>query len=102
MKQQGVDLIDVSSGAVVPAQISVHPGYQVPFAETIKKQTPIATGAVGLITSALQAEEILQNGRADLVFLARELLRNPYWAYTAAQELDADLEAPVPYKRGWV
>ena len=102
MKQQGVDLIDVSSGAVVPAQIPVHPGYQVPFAEIIKKQTPIATGAVGLITSPLHAEEILQNGRADLVFLARELLRNPYWAYTAAQELDADLAAPVPYKRGWV
>ena len=102
MKQQGVDLIDVSSGAVVPAQIPVHPGYQVPFAEIIKKQTPIATGAVGLITSPLQAEEILQNGRADLVFLARELLRNPYWTYTAAQELDADLAAPVPYKRGWV
>ena len=102
MKQQGVDLIDVSSGAVVPAKIPVFPGYQVPFAETIKKQTPIAAGAVGLITSPLQAEEILQNGRADLVFLARELLRNPYWAYTAAQELDADLAAPVPYKRGWV
>ena len=102
MKQQGVDLIDVSSGAVVPAKIPVFPGYQVPFAETIKKHTPIATGAVGLITSPLHAEEILQNGRADLVFLARELLRNPYWALTAAKELDADLTAPVPYKRGWV
>lgn len=102
MKQQGVDLIDVSSGAVVPARISVFPGYQVPFAETIKTQTPIATGAVGLITSALQAEEILQNNRADMVFLARELLRDPYWAYTAAKELKADIEAPVPYERGWI
>lgn len=102
MKQQGVDLIDVSSGAVVPAQIPVFPGYQVPFAEIIKHDTPIATGAVGLITSPLQAEEILQNNRADLVFLARELLRDPYWAYTAARELNADIEAPVPYKRGWI
>lgn len=102
MKQQGVDLIDVSSGAVVPAQIPVFPGYQVPFSETIKKQTPIATGAVGLITSPLHAEEILQNGRADLVFLARELLRDPYWAYSAAKELRADIAAPAPYKRGWI
>ncbi|RNF41106.1 NADPH dehydrogenase NamA [Planococcus salinus] len=102
MKQQGVDLIDVSSGAVVPAKINAYPGYQVPFAETIKQQTPIATGAVGLITSPLHAEEILQNGRADMVFLARELLRNPYWAYTAASELKAEIEAPVPYERGWV
>lgn len=102
MKQQGVDLIDVSSGAVVPAKINAYPGYQVPFAETIKQQTPIAAGAVGLITSPLHAEEILQNGRADMVFLARELLRNPYWAYTAATELKADIPAPVPYERGWV
>lgn len=102
MKQQGVDLIDVSSGALVPAQISVYPGYQVQYAETIKNGTPIATGAVGLITSPLHAEEILQNGRSDMIFLARELLRDPYWAYTAAKELDADIEAPTPYKRGWV
>lgn len=102
MKEQGVDLIDVSSGALVPAQISVFPGYQVPFAETIKQGTPIATGAVGLITSPLHAEEILQNNRADMVFLARELLRDPYWTYTAAKELKADIEVPVPYERGWV
>lgn len=102
MKQQGVDLIDVSSGAVVPARIPVFPGYQVPYAETIKKNTPIATGAVGLITSPLHAEEILQNGRADMIFLARELLRDPYWAFTAAKQLNADITAPVPYKRGWV
>lgn len=102
MKEQGVDLIDVSSGAVVPAQIPVHPGYQVPFAETIKTQTPIATGAVGLITSPLHAEEILQNNRADMVFLARELLRDPYWAYTASKELGAEIEVPESYKRGWV
>jgi len=102
MKEQGVDLIDVSSGAVVPARIPVYPGYQVPFAETIKTGASIATGAVGLITSPLHAEEILQNGRSDLIFLARELLRDPYWTYTAAKELNADIEAPIPYKRGWV
>lgn len=102
MKQQNVDLVDVSSGAVVPAPIPVFPGYQVPFAELVKKETPIATGAVGLITDPRHAEEILQNGRADFIFLARELLRNPYWAYTAATELGADIEAPVPYERGWI
>lgn len=101
MKEQGVDLIDVSSGAVVPAKIHVYPGYQVPFAETIRREANIATGAVGLITSGLQAEEILRNGRADLVFLARELLRNPYWPYDAAKELGTTISAPVQYERGW-
>ncbi|WP_282020984.1 NADPH dehydrogenase NamA [Planomicrobium okeanokoites] len=102
MKQQGVDLIDVSSGALVPANIPVYPGYQVKFAETIRQGANIPTGAVGLITSPLQAEEILQNDRADMVFLARELLRDPYWPYRASKELGAEIEAPVPYKRGWV
>ncbi|WP_307336027.1 NADPH dehydrogenase NamA [Caldalkalibacillus uzonensis] len=101
MKAQGVDLIDCSSGGVVPAKINVYPGYQVPFAERIKKEAGVATGAVGLITSALQAEEILQNERADLVFLARELLRDPYWPRRAAQELNVDIEAPRQYERGW-
>ncbi|MEX3623142.1 NADPH dehydrogenase NamA [Viridibacillus arvi] len=102
MKEQGVDLVDVSSGAVVHARIPVFPGYQVPFAEMIKHETPIPTGAVGLITSPVQAEEILQNNRADLVFMARELLRNPYWAYQAAKELGVDIEAiNDSYKRGW-
>ncbi|MGG1396913.1 NADPH dehydrogenase NamA [Bacillus salipaludis] len=102
MKEQGVDLIDVSSGAVVPAHINVYPGYQVKFAETIKNEAGIDTGAVGLITSPIQAEEILQNDRADLVFLARELLRDPYWPRTAAKELEIEIETPVQYKRGWV
>lgn len=102
MKEQGVDLIDVSSGAVVPARINVYPGYQVKFAETIKHEAVIDTGAVGLITSPIQAEEILQNDRADLVFLARELLRDPYWPRTAAKELGEEIEAPVQYKRGWL
>ena len=102
MKEQGVDLIDVSSGAVVPARINVYPGYQVKFAETIKHEAVIDTGAVGLITSPIQAEEILQNDRADLVFLARELLRDPYWPRTAAKELGEEIEGPVQYKRGWL
>lgn len=101
MKEQGVDLVDVSSGGVVPAAIHPFPGYQVPFSDTIRKQADIATGAVGLITSALQAEEILQNGRADMVLLARELLRDPYWPYTAAKELGVEIESSTQYKRGW-
>ncbi|OAT84119.1 NADPH dehydrogenase [Bacillus sp. MKU004] len=101
MKEQGVDLIDVSSGAVVPARIPVYPGYQVKLAETIKEGAGIPAGAVGLITSGLQAEEILQNDRADLIFLGRELLRNPYWPRTAAGELNEEIEAPKQYERGW-
>ncbi|MFC6039968.1 NADPH dehydrogenase NamA [Paenisporosarcina macmurdoensis] len=102
MKEQGVDLVDVSSGANVPATIDSYPGYQVKFSETIKHDTPIATGAVGMITSPLQAEEILKNDRADMVFLARELLRDPYWAYRAAKELRTDITSPVQYERGWL
>ncbi|MFP5113498.1 NADPH dehydrogenase NamA [Bacillaceae bacterium C204] len=102
MKEQGVDLIDVSSGAVIPAHIRVYPGYQVKYSETIKNGADMSTGAVGLITSGIQAEEILQNDRADLVFLARELLRDPYWPRTAAKELDVTIEGPKQYERGWV
>ncbi len=101
MKEDGVDLIDVSSGAVAPARIHIFPGYQVSFSETIKHGAEIATGAVGLITSSIHAEEILQNDRADLIFLARELLRNPYWPRTAAQELNAEITPPAQYERGW-
>ena len=101
MKEDGVDLIDVSSGAVVPASIPVYPGYQVPFSETIRSGASIATGAVGLITTGIQAEEILQNERADLIFIGRELLRAPYWPRNAAKELRYEIEAPTPYKRGW-
>lgn len=101
MKKQGVDLIDVSSGGVVPARINVFPGYQVPFSEKIRQDASIATGAVGLITSALHAEEIISNNRADLVFLGRELLRDPYFPRKAAKELEAELSAPKPYERGW-
>lgn len=99
MKEQGVDLIDCSSGGVVPANIEIFPGYQVNLADQIRKQAGIATGAVGLITSAVQAEEILGNERADLIFLGRELLRNPYWAYSAAKELRTEIERPRQYFR---
>ncbi|MBM7598049.1 NADPH2 dehydrogenase [Virgibacillus halotolerans] len=101
MKDQAVDLIDCSSGGVVPASISTYPGYQVKRCEIIKQSTMIATGAVGLITTGIQAEEILQNNRADLVFIGRALLINPYWAKMAADELRQSLEAPTQYKRGW-
>lgn len=101
MQQQGVDLLDVSSGAVVPAHMEVFPGYQVPFAEFFRRQLGIPTGAVGLITSPLQAEEIVGNGRADLVLLGRELLRNPNWPIYAAQELGAEIEIPFQYRRGF-
>lgn len=102
MKEQNVDLIDVSSGAVVPAAIDAFPGYQVKFSETIKEGADIATGAVGLITTGIQAEEILKNGRADMILLARELLRDPYWAYTAAKDLRVEIQAPKQYERGWM
>ncbi|CAM3797411.1 NADPH dehydrogenase NamA [Mesobacillus zeae] len=102
MKKLGADLIDVSSGAVVPAKISVYPGYQVRFSEEIRMGADIPTGAVGLITTGIQAEEILQNDRADLIFIARELLRDPYWPRTAAKELRAEIEPPVQYSRGWI
>jgi len=101
MKEQGVDLVDVSSGAVVPAAIDVYPGYQVGFAETIKSGAAIDTGAVGLITSGLQAEEILRNNRADLIFVARELLRDPYFPRTAAKQLGVEIESPKQYDRSW-
>lgn len=103
LKEQGVDLIDVSSGAVVPGvHIHTYPGYQVKFAEQIRYGANIPVGTVGLITSPIHAEEILQNERADLIFIARELLRNPYWPYKAAKELGVEIDAPVQYKRGWL
>lgn len=102
MKEQDVDLIDVSSGAVVLSNIDVFPGYQVRFAETVKYGADVMAGAVGLITTGPQAEEILKNERADLIILGRELLRNPYWAYSAARELRTEIPAPKQYDRGWL
>lgn len=101
MKAQGVDLIDVSTGGVVNVPINVFPGYQVAHAEMIKRGADIATGAVGMITEATHAEEILNNQRADLIFIGRELLRHPYWPKVASEALNVEIEAPTPYKRGW-
>jgi 2,4-dienoyl-CoA reductase-like NADH-dependent reductase (Old Yellow Enzyme family) len=96
----GVDLIDTSSGALTQAQrISLAPGYQVPFAERIRREAGIATGAVGLITEAEQADEIVRSGRADIVLLARELLRDPYWPLHAALALGVDVAWPKQYLR---
>ncbi len=100
LKDAGVDLIDCSSGGLVPhAKISVGPGYQVPFASAVRQQAGIATGAVGLITEPQQAEQILQEGHADAVFLARGMLRDPYWPLHAAHALGADINWPVQYLR---
>lgn len=100
LKEKGVDLIDVSSGGLVSHQkITLGPGYQVPFAESIKNETGILTGAVGLITEAIQAEEIVATGKADLVLFARESLRNPNLALNFAKELGAEIQWPKQYER---
>ncbi|MEO6759823.1 MAG: NADH:flavin oxidoreductase/NADH oxidase [Saprospiraceae bacterium] len=100
LKFKGVDLIDCSSGGVVPGvKIPVRPGYQVPFAAKIRQETGLLTGAVGLITTAQQAEAILQNGEADLILLAREFLRDPYFPLHAAKELGDDITWPLQYER---
>ena len=100
LKEKGVDLIDVSSGgAVSHQQIPLGPNYQVPFAESIKKEVGILTGAVGLITEAKQAEEIIVSGKADLVLFARESLRNPNLGLTFAHDLEADVTWPKQYER---
>jgi 2,4-dienoyl-CoA reductase-like NADH-dependent reductase (Old Yellow Enzyme family) len=100
LKEIGVDLIDASSGGTLPrVSIPVAPGYQVPFARRIRHEAGILTGAVGLITEPEQANEILENGNADLVFLARELLRDPYWAFRAERELGQPPALPVQYER---
>ncbi|UHA73695.1 NADPH dehydrogenase NamA [Paenibacillus sp. 481] len=101
MKEQGVDLIDVSSGGVLPIVPQSFPGYQVPYADAIRREAGIATAAVGLIKNGLQAEEIVQNGRADLVAIGRELLNDPFWARTAARQLGETIEAPGPYGHHW-
>jgi len=103
LKQNGVDLIDCSSGGLVPYQkIQLGQGYQVAFAEHIKKETGILTGAVGLITEAQQAEDILVKSQADLILIARASLRDPYFALNAAKTLSDDIEWPLQYKRAKV
>lgn len=100
LKKVGIDLIDCSSaGLVHGAKVSAGPGFQVPFAETVRKEAQIATGAVGFITEPLQAEEIISSGKADAVFLARQMLRDPYWPLHAAKALGVDVPWPKQYER---
>ena len=102
-KALGIDLIDVSSGGNAhDAKMTIRPGYQVPFARAIRAGADMPTGAVGLITEAVQAEQIIADGDADCVFLARALLRDPYWPRHAAQALGVNMEWPDQYKRAGV
>jgi len=102
VKDYGIDMVDVSTGGVAPAKISTYPGYQIKQSEIIKETCSIPTIAGGLITSPDMAEEVLCNNRADLVFLGRELLRNPYWTLQAAKALDEDITWPIQYERSKV
>lgn len=99
LAEAGVDLVDVSSGGNARVQIPLEPGYQVPFAHAVRAKTGVATGAVGLITEPVQAEEILTDGSADVVFLGRVLLREPHWPLLAAHALGDDVRWPVQYER---
>ena len=100
LKEVGIDLIDCSSGGLVSyANVPASPGYQVPFAEIIRQEAKIATGAVGLITEPDQAEQIVGSGKADVVFLARQMLRDPYWPLHAAKALGIDVPWPEQYLR---
>jgi 2,4-dienoyl-CoA reductase-like NADH-dependent reductase (Old Yellow Enzyme family) len=100
LETKGVDVVDCSSGGNVPnAKIPLKPGYQVEFAEKIKDETGMLTAAVGLITEAVQADSIIRQGQADLVVMARELLRDPYFPLRAAHELGQEVAWPVQYER---
>jgi 2,4-dienoyl-CoA reductase-like NADH-dependent reductase (Old Yellow Enzyme family) len=100
LRERGIDLIDCSSGGAVPdAVITPGPGYQVPFAARIRREAGIATGAVGMITGAAQADTVVRSGQADCVLLARELLRQPYWPLDAARQLGQPLPWPAQYLR---
>lgn len=104
VKDYGIDLIDCSSGGMSPdAKIDIKPGYQVQFSEAIKNNSGILTGAVGLITDPKQADEIISKKQADLIFLGREALRDPYWVIRAAKELNESYDQFVPeqYKRAF-
>lgn len=99
--KQYIDIVHVSAGGVAPAHISLYPGYQVKFSEIIKEKCSIPTIAVGLITDINMVEEILSNGRADLVSIGRELLRNPYFPILAAKEKNVEVELPEQYRRSF-
>jgi len=102
LRDDGIDVIDVSSGGTVPhPKVSIGPGYQVPFAARIRREAGIATATVGLITDAHQAEDILRRGDADLIEMAREFLRDPYFPRRAAQELGGSVRVPEQYARAW-
>jgi 2,4-dienoyl-CoA reductase-like NADH-dependent reductase (Old Yellow Enzyme family) len=102
VKALGVDLVDVSSGGLLPhVKVPVQPGYQVPFAARIRAESGMATGAVGLITTAEQAAQIVGSGEADVVLMARESLRDPYFPLRAAQELGMQIDVPLQYQRAW-
>ncbi len=102
LRDLGVDLIDCSSGGAVSYQkIELKPGYQVPFAERIRRETGVLTGAVGLITEARQADEIIRNGQADITLIARQMLRDPYFALHAAKETAEGAPVPVQYSRAF-
>ena len=100
LKDLGVDVIDCSSGGNVEnAKIPVGPGYQVPFSQSVRREAAIATAAVGMITDPAQADQIVRNGEADFVLLAREMLRDPYWPLRAARELGQPMSWPAQYLR---
>jgi 2,4-dienoyl-CoA reductase-like NADH-dependent reductase (Old Yellow Enzyme family) len=102
LKSEGVDLVDCSSGGTVPtASVPVAPGYQVPFAEQIRRSAGVPTAAVGLITEPRQDDAIVREGRADQVLLARASLRDPYWPIHAAHELGQSAPVPVQYARAY-
>jgi 2,4-dienoyl-CoA reductase-like NADH-dependent reductase (Old Yellow Enzyme family) len=102
LQAEGVDLIDCSSGGIVPdAKIEVKPGYQVPFAEKVRHGAQIKTAAVGFITDPKQADDIIRHGRADLVLLARQMLVDPYWPAHAAKALGQKITPPNQYLRAW-
>jgi len=99
VKSEGLDIVHVSSGGVVPGVVETWPGYQIRFAENIRLETELPVIGGGLITSPQQAEDIVRSGRADLVFLGRELLRNPFWPLLSARSIKADAAWPEPYER---
>ncbi|TDT62354.1 NADPH2 dehydrogenase [Fonticella tunisiensis] len=99
IKDEGIDVIDVSSGGLLNAKIELYPGYQVKYSERIKKELGFKTASVGLITQPELAEDVLRSGRADIVILGRELLRNPYWPLQAARHLRYDIQWPKQYER---
>ncbi|HEX7854752.1 MAG TPA: NADPH dehydrogenase NamA [Sphingobium sp.] len=99
MKERGIDLIDCSSGGTAMIKVDSYPNYQVPAAEKIRREVGIMTGGVGLIENGRQAEEIIRNGRADIVLIGREMLKEPFWARNAADDLRTELPVPPQYTR---